>query len=345
MNLEGYKQYSTYLPGMTEDCPEEFIYLAQLFEEQVFELLEKKEDKKYFVVYMMNDALESFLVFDNAVMTGEYEKDNEETIQGSLEHVNEDYMLIVRQGESNTFTIRFSKLNLENNLFQYHNIGHFWVKGDEYLRQITYRLGILHNKYSFLGEKVCNQEELTLLPFYEFAPLRNYICISWEKEDKFISSERGIDAFLQLAKEVNDTSFEKLLIRYKKRQSKYYEWMLTTMLKMVRHKRVIDLLCNKIDRASSKYKERSFGDKEDQLINYCRKQLRETLEHKDNITILEEQPFCVGEEFSYTFHILNWKDDWVFRKVHVDSIVLSGENLLTLRNKFDKRLQEFCSNF
>ncbi|WP_455716242.1 DUF3878 family protein [Anaerosporobacter sp.] len=341
MNLDHYKQYKSFLPGLKEECPEEFIYLAQLFKEQVFELLEKKEEKQYFVVYMMNDAIESFLVFDNAVLTGEYENDNEDTIEGSLDRIGEDYMLIVRQGESNTFTIRFSKLKLENNLYQYHNIGHFWVKGDEYLRQITYRLGILQDKYAFLGDKVCNQEELTLLSFYEFAPLRNYISVSWEKQDKFISTERGIDAFLELAKEVKDTSLEKLLIRYKKQPSKRIEWMLTKMLKMVKHKRVIDLLRNKIDQASRKYKERSFTEEENQLISYCRKRLEETLEHKYNVTILEEQPFSIGEEFSYSFHILQWKDGWIFRKVHVYSIVLKGNNLVSLKNVFDKRLQGY----
>lgn len=341
MKTKNYNQYKKYLSGLQENYPDEFIYLAQIFKENVFELLLDTEETSCRVVYMMNDAIESFLVFENAVMVGEYEKENEEIIQGRLDMINDNYILSVRQGEHNSFTIRFSRLRLENNLYQYHTIGHFWVKKDEYLRQITYRLGIIHDKYQFLGEKVCNQEELDLLPLYEFAPLRNYICVSWEKEETFRSTDEGIQAFLLLAKEANDYSMEKHLIRYQKRQSKWNERILTLMLKTVSHRRVIDLLIDKINQASLKYKERSFGKIEDQLIASCRKKLRESLLPYNNMSFLEEQPFSVGEEFTYTFHLLNFKENWIFRKVQVHSIVLKGSNLERLENEFDLSLQKY----
>lgn len=342
MQTEDLKKYEKFLPGLMKEYPEEFVYLAQIFKENVFELMEKIDETQYYVVYMMNDAIESFLVFENAVMIGEYEKENEEMVHGRLDKINDNYILAVRQGAHNSFTIRFSRLRLENNLYQYHNIGHFWVKEDEYLRQINYRLGIMKDKYQFLGEKVCNQEELELLPLYEFAPLRNFICVSWEKEEPFQSTDQGIEAFLQLAREVNDYSMEKWLIRYQKRQSKWSEWMLEMMLKTVSHKRVIDLLNNKIDQASLKYKERSFGKLEDPLIANCRIKLREILLNHNDITCLEEQPFSVGDEFTYTFHLLKWKENWIFRKVKIYSIVLKGSDLKTLESEFDLRLQE-CS--
>lgn len=341
MKTKNYNQYKKYLSGLQENYPDEFIYLAQIFKENVFELLLDTEETSCRVVYMMNDAIESFLVFENAVMVGEYEKENEEIIQGRLDMINDNYILSVRQGEHNSFTIRFSRLRLENNLYQYHTIGHFWVKKDEYLRQITYRLGIIHDKYQFLGEKVCNQEELDLLPLYEFAPLRNYICVSWEKEETFRSTDEGIQAFLLLAKEANDYSMEKHLIRYQKRQSKWNERILTLMLKTVSHRRVIDLLIDKINQASLKYKERSFGKIEDQLIASCRKKLRESLLPYNNMSFLEEQPFSVGEEFTYTFHLLNFKENWIFRKVQAHSIVLKGSNLERLENEFDLSLQKY----
>ena len=348
MQTEDLKQYEKFLPGLTKDCPDEFVYLAQIFKENVFELMEKiqfvlnkSDERQYYVVYMMNDAIESFLVFENAVMTGEYEKENEEKVQGTLDKINDNYILAVRQGNHNSFTIRFSRLRLENNLYQYHNIGHFWVKKDEYLRQINYRLGILQDKYKFLGEKVCNQEELELLPLYEFAPLRNYICVSWEKDEPFQSTDQGIEAFLRLVKEANDYTMEKWLIRYQKRQSKWNEWMLTKMLKTVSHKRLVDLLIHKIDQASLKYNERSFGEKEDQLIASCRKKLMEILLPHNSITCLEEQPFSVGDEFTYTFHLLNFKENLIFRKIQVHSIVLKGSDLETLESIFDLRLHEY----
>ncbi|WP_310604269.1 DUF3878 family protein [Anaerosporobacter sp.] len=341
MNIETWEQYKEYLPGLHKDCPDEFIYLAQILKENVFELIEKKKERQYHIVYMMNDAIESFLVFENAVMIGAYETENEDSLQGTLDHVGDDYILSVRQGNSNSFTIRFSRLTLENTLYQYHNIGHFWVKGDEYLRQINYRLGILQDKYQFLNKKVCTQDEIDLLSFYEFAPLRNYICVSWEKEEPFITSMRGIQAFLQIAQEANDSSMEKWIHRYKKRPSKWNEWVLTKMLKTVRHKRVVDLLIDKIAHASQAYIERSFGEAEDCFITHCRNSIREKICNHNTHTVLEEQPFSIGEEFTYTFHLLNWKETWIFRNVKIHSIVLKGTNLPVLENEFHQRLDEY----
>lgn len=42
MQTEEVKQYEKFLPGLTEDCPDEFVYLAQILKENVFELMEKK---------------------------------------------------------------------------------------------------------------------------------------------------------------------------------------------------------------------------------------------------------------------------------------------------------------
>ena len=55
--------------------------LQELLEQDQFELVfrekQEKADKDIRLVYLMNDAVESFLVFKNARMTGEYRKDYE----------------------------------------------------------------------------------------------------------------------------------------------------------------------------------------------------------------------------------------------------------------------------
>ena len=56
--------------------PDTFDKLKELLTQDQFELLldeEKKEEKqKIRLVYLMNDAVESFLVFHEARLTGEY---------------------------------------------------------------------------------------------------------------------------------------------------------------------------------------------------------------------------------------------------------------------------------
>ena len=64
--------------------------LQELLEQDQFELVfrekQEKADKDIRLVYLMNDAVESFLVFKSARMTGEYRKDYEgEQLQVKLE--------------------------------------------------------------------------------------------------------------------------------------------------------------------------------------------------------------------------------------------------------------------
>lgn len=99
----------------------------------------------------MNDAAESFLVFHDAELTGTYQKEYEGEIDAALEKDGEQYVLIVRQGET-VCTLFFSRLSLEVHLFDYGKTGHFWVDGYEYLRQIEFRIAILRDKLEYLGE-------------------------------------------------------------------------------------------------------------------------------------------------------------------------------------------------
>lgn len=112
--------------------------LQELLEQDQFELPDTEEAKKtgtLHLVYLMNDAVESFLVFQDARMTGTYKKDYEEELEYSLSQDRETYILSVWQGDS-VVTVLFRKLELEVHLYNYGEIGHFWVKGWEYLRQL-----------------------------------------------------------------------------------------------------------------------------------------------------------------------------------------------------------------
>ena len=70
------------------------------------------------------------------------------------------YVLVVHQGE----TVRrcFSRRSLEVNCYDYGEVGHFWMKGWEYLRLLEYRLAILRDKRDYLGESFCSREEVAL---------------------------------------------------------------------------------------------------------------------------------------------------------------------------------------
>ena len=73
------------------------------------------------------------------------------------------------------FTIFFEDISEEVHLYDYGEIGHFWVKGAEYLRQIEYKIAIVRDKLDYLGAKYCNQTERKLAVLADFPPL-NYCC-------------------------------------------------------------------------------------------------------------------------------------------------------------------------
>ena len=103
------------------------------------------------------------MVLKNARMTGNYVRDYEGEFEGSVEKADWDlceaeYILVIHQGQ-NVFTVFFEDILLETQLYNYGELGHFWVKGYENLRVMEYQIAILR-KLSFLsgstGEVYCS---------------------------------------------------------------------------------------------------------------------------------------------------------------------------------------------
>ena len=117
------------------ELPDTFYKLAELLEQDQFELLLSKNRIKDMhrkqdisLVYLMNDAVESFLVFHNATITGQYKSEYEGGLLAVLDKKEEEYVLVVHQGDS-VITLFFEDLLQQNNLYNYGDLGHFWVKG------------------------------------------------------------------------------------------------------------------------------------------------------------------------------------------------------------------------
>lgn len=73
-----------------------FDMLEELLAQNQFELLPPNEEKKEIrLVYLMNDAVESFLVFKEAKMTGFYEEGYEGSVDATLKRDKDRYILAV----------------------------------------------------------------------------------------------------------------------------------------------------------------------------------------------------------------------------------------------------------
>lgn len=313
---------------MTEETLEK---LAQLLEQDQFELLipEKMRTESGRIsdkasasmdiplVYLMNDAVESFLVFRNVRMTGEYHSDYQGELQASMTRQDGRFVLVIKQDDT-VLTLFFEDLELEVHLYEYAYTGHFWVKDYEYLRQLEYRLAILRDKYDYLGEAYCTEEEIKLAALVEFPPL-NYCCYPAvpekyivSREHPWIPSNDAIDYMERLALECGDASFAKLLSIYRKHPSKFWAKRLAAMLHRTKHSGIVDLLTEKLQQATAGYPRRFLGKELEQhyqnVLEKVKKRQAELEKQGIRADVLREEPFTIARDsLEYKVYLMKWK--------------------------------------
>lgn len=318
-----------------------FEMLKRLLSQNEFELLlpeqtaaeagqRKKEDIR--LVYQMNDTIESFLVFKEAMMTGTYHKDYEGAIEASFYRDGDDYALVVRQEEEDcVVTILFKTLELETNLYNYGDIAHFWRKGYENLRQLEFRIAVLWDKYEYLGEEVCNDEERKLVELAYFPPL-NYTCypaVSKQyivpRDNPWMPSEGAFSLMTEIVEQAGDKKLGKWLRFYQKYPYPLIAKRIAVLLHRNAHAKVADLITERLKKATAGYKNRSFGIKEDEKI---RKLLEKAHVRKAELEkagihaeVLREEPFTTARDtVDYHVYVLQLKKGILNRKIIIEEI-------------------------
>ena len=131
------------------------------------------------------------------------------------------YILVIHQGQ-NVFTVFFEDILLETQLYNYGELGHFWVKGYENLRVMEYQIAILRDKYEYLGEKYCTEYEGKLAMLRDFPPL-NYLFYPAVPEKYIVPVDNpwevtaeALAVMQELATEAGDEKLGKMLRRYEK---------------------------------------------------------------------------------------------------------------------------------
>ena len=311
-----------------------FAMLAELLQQEQFELLISEEDQTDHsvetdirLVYLMNDAVESFLIFRDARLTGSYLENYEGPLKSSLSQEGDEYILVVWQGE-NVVTLFFRMLDLEVYLYNYGEIGHFWVPGYEYLRQLEYRIAIARDKLEYLGEEFCTEEERALVQLADFPPL-NYCCYPAvpkqyivPKEDPWKPSAAAFQVMEGLAEEARDFSLLRLLHVYKKFPAPFIARIFARALHKNKHSAVIDLLTGKIKSAAAAYPDRNFGNEADQqlksLLSKAGKLQEKLTRDGIHAEILREEPFTTARDsLDFQVFLMVWKKGWRNRKVEI----------------------------
>lgn len=310
----------------------EFQKLDLLIAQGSFELVNYQPDLKVQdlkLVYLMNDAVESFLVFQNTRLTGTYLPDFDGELSASLSREEDDYVLILHQ-EDTVCTLFFRDLVLETHLFDYGKTGHFWVKKWEYLRQLEYRIAILHDKLEYLGTEYCNETEQLLAVLAAFPPL-NCSCYPAvpdkylvPKYPRWFVSHTAIAVMRQLALEAEDPALVHWLELYNRFPIRFLARYIADMLHQSMHGAVVDLLTSKLTDAASTYPERSFSEDIERQIRvlYQQAKLRQTdlLSLGIASEILKEEPFQYTEDtLVYKVHLMIWKKKGKSRIVEIET--------------------------
>ena len=305
--------------------------LVQLLEQNQFELIFTEQDIR--LVYLMNDAVESFLVFQNARMTGKYRDDYDGELEATLEKQGQKFVLIVHQGDT-VVTLFFENLIQENHFYEYGTIAHFWVKKYEYLRQLEYRLAILRDKYDYLGEKSCNEKEKQLAQLVDFPPL-NYCCYPAvpakyivPRENPWEPSEDALMVMEELAERAGDRFLKVVLKLYRKYSIPFLAKRIGNMLHRNRHSKVVDLIDREIQEASKKYPCRYFGRdielKVQQTMNAVKERQNQLKEKGQQSVILREEPFTTAQDsIAYKLYLMIWKQGILNRKVVIEEYPVS----------------------
>ena len=321
---QNWTKLQTYLNGLTPELPETFCRLAEIIQLQVFELDGQEED--YRIPYMMNDALEYYLTLRNSVLTGEFEPDipvqrgqiSRETYpekDAEKDVEKQRYILSIQQENGNLFTLYFDELIEQAACYRYHEIGHFWVKGQEHWRQLVYIIGTLYDKYEFFDDRFCSDEEQELLPLMHFQPFRYFSPIN-HPLDHYAEDVSGWNTMLSLAIEAGDRSFARLLRLCRPLPNVLTQPILRRAMQSPGRQKLYEHIWNKVAAASSQYGSRDYGGAMNEQIETQRRQAAKTLERlgyagaypdfvkgKRRIHVCEEHPFTTMEYENYEFKI------------------------------------------
>lgn len=315
--------YMEYLDGLTNDMPEEFMKLAQVFELNVFEPVYMDGEKDVHAAYLMNDSVESYFVFEHSVMTGQYKNIECEQLAG-IEKTPKGYMLIVNQGGENIFTISFDRLGMKSAYFNYGCLGHFWVKGYEYLRQLEYQLADVRDKYRYLGDTSCTRLERVFMQLADFPPIKKYKSVP----DKYYVPypdaiyPEAVEYLIETAESVGDKHMSRLLYSYLKKPDILKCNIIAAMFHRRTHSSFIDKIIKDVRKEADKYVNRRFStDEERQYQQVHKRAVKAMNSYKAagyECLLYREEPFMYSKDsITYKEHVLVFRNGLFNRKCYI----------------------------
>lgn len=304
-------------------------YIEELIACEALELLrcpEMSPDDLY-IPYMMNDALEYYLILKNCTVIGERTGDfPADTAVEAVQHQGAAG-IIIRRANGMITTLWYQSCQSVLQLYQYHRIGHFWRRGQEQWRQLVYVIGTIYDKQQYIGDRVCNQLEQELLPLITFAPFRYWSPIDEDLDAYYPDTPEGVQCMKMLARQAGDRKYLRMLRVYQL----LTQCSIVPKKKLIRHlaqaltqperTALYALMFEKVEQASACYPERNYGEKYHAKMEQTREQLVTDLQnlgfqgeyplfHRkgEQVLAMEEHPFTVSgldyEGFSFRIQLM-----------------------------------------
>lgn len=317
-------------------------HISQLAEEHALELYahaNAAQQTDYYIPYMMNDSVECYYILKNCRTTGTYLSDFDGSLLAEMVQQDQTNALIIHQGNEQVFTIWFDTVEKQLQCYRYHEIGHFWVKGQEQWRRIVYIVGTIYDKYEYWGESLCNTQELELLPLMEFAPFRYWSPIHESILDEYPDTMDGIFLMDKLATEANDTFLRILLKLYANHPIQGMMKLLCNYMTSYKGQAVYQVIWEKIAAASATYPARDYGSEKNKKIQNEREQVTADLYkqgYQGNYPVFfrDNRQIVIAEEHPFT--ILDWEDF----KFRIQFMISEGTPNKTSRKKTSGSLEE-----
>lgn len=315
-----------------------FEMLQELLAQNEFELLLPEDytanttEQDIRLVYQMNDTVESFLVFREAIFTGTYKKDYEGKLDASYDRDQDRYVLGVRQGDS-VITLFYQKLELEVNLYNYGEIAHFWVPRYENLRQLEFRIVVLWDKYTYLGENYCSEGEKRLVHLAD-VPALNFCSYCAAPEPYMVPHEmpkgsflQGLDVMEQLAKQAKDWLLVGWIRFYRRHPSTIVTRWVAHVLHHSIHFGFVKTLTETIKKETAIYKRRLFGKSGEERLELCLKKANARKEELEKtgayVEIVRQEPFTIAkDQLDLKVYLLVSRQGMVNQKIQVEEIEL-----------------------
>ena len=298
------------------------------------------------IPYLMNDAVECYIVLNKTRLTGEYVKNPGQGAEAKAFEDGEKRAVVVKDRGGHVYTVWYSGDALfASDCFQYHQIMHYWRKGAPHLRRLVGIVSAVYDKEYFIGRYVCNDVEHELAKLIFFAPFRHYSPTERSLDDMYPDKRCGAEVMYRVALDAGDLAYAGLVVKYMNRPSNMLRRLLTIMLGSPLHARVYYRIDQLVREASANYANRCYEDRQE-LSNLLQRMAAEKLlENKGftgtypnyskgqtKVTIYEEQPFTKMEDRALEFkvYLLKEQSSPFFVKRTIDRIVYPKkiENLL-----------------